>query len=128
MLLIIYLQHVYKGFYAGLTPALVGITPYMGLNFAMYEMMKSLIAISSTSTSIQRTSSSHSPSLNSEESQPYASVSTLKLSEFQTYVKQWGQKLLCGGLAGGLSKFAVYPLDTVKKRLQVYFDIFNVTY
>ncbi len=26
--------------------------------------------------------------------------------------------MLLGGLAGGVSKFIVYPLDTVKKRLQ----------
>ena len=29
------------------------------------------------------------------------------------------QKFVCGSIAGGVSKFAIYPLDTVKKRLQI---------
>ena len=33
---------VLPGLYAGLNPAIVGIAPYMGLNFAIYDSVKSL--------------------------------------------------------------------------------------
>jgi solute carrier family 25 thiamine pyrophosphate transporter 19 len=31
-----------KGFYSGLVPALLSVTPYMGLSFAFYETLKSI--------------------------------------------------------------------------------------
>eukprot|EP01031_Cornospumella_fuschlensis_P038801 gene38801-47189_t len=68
------------GLFAGLGPAVISITPYIGLNFALYESLRSLIP--------------------KDASWPL----------FKTG--------LAGGIAGGLSKLCVYPLDTVKKRMQ----------
>ena len=70
----LYRQKGLPGFYAGASPALLQIIPYMGLNFAIYDFL-----------------SDHATAANSA----YA-----------------------GSISGALSKIAVYPLDTVKRRLQ----------
>ena len=81
----------HSGFYAGLPAALVGITPYMGLNFALYETCKT-------------------------------AVEKLKNTSKSKFNEGSGWKILssglCGAVAGGVSKFAVFPLDTIKKRMQ----------
>lgn len=100
------------GFYAGLTPAVVGITPYMGLNFAIYETMKILTMKTKTLVPPLSSSSSFLPSL------PFISKLHQKYSNEIDKVQEISQKFVCGAVAGGLSKFIVYPLDTIKKRLQ----------
>ena len=64
--------------FAGSGPAVLGIIPYMGLNFALYDYL--------LRNRIQR-----------------GGV---------------GESGVAGAIAGGTSKLMVYPLDTVKKRLQ----------
>jgi len=107
-----FISHTYQakgvpGFYAGLTPAVVGITPYMGLNFALYESFKKLGngKESPVNETVGSSSSSIAPSKSANAGILGVIVSMLK-------------KAVYGGAAGGLSKFTVYPLDTVKKRLQ----------
>jgi solute carrier family 25 thiamine pyrophosphate transporter 19 len=85
-----YVSHTFntygiKGFYTGLGPAIVGVTPYVGLNFAIYETLKTI-------------------------SEKFHNTDDKTLDVVK--------KGLLGGLAGGSAKFLVYPLDTVKKRLQ----------
>lgn len=63
--------------FAGCGPAVLGIIPYMGLNFAIYDYL-------------------------------------VKKGE-RIKVKDAG---MAGLISGGTSKFLVYPLDTMKKRLQ----------
>lgn len=92
-----------SGLYAGLPAALIGITPYMGLNFAFYESTKSALK--------------HIEEINRKE-QINIEVNSGIIRE-----KEWiGWTLLRSGLsgafAGGASKFIVFPLDTVKKRMQ----------
>jgi solute carrier family 25 thiamine pyrophosphate transporter 19 len=89
-----------RGFYAGLSPALVGITPYMGLNFALYE---SFVALSNKIETRLR------GVISSSESSSRRGGNLLAMSK----------TAMCGGIAGGISKFIVYPLDTIKKRLQI---------
>lgn len=81
-----FVYHIYrnksvKGLYAGISPALIGIFPYMGLNFAIYEKMKYVMSN----------------------------------SDNHNFIKNG----ISGAISGGLSKFIVYPLDTIKKRMQV---------
>lgn len=77
-----YVLYTYKtyglrGFFVGLGPAVVGITPYVGLNFGLYEGFKSLCHI--------------------DYQQEPNKLTVVKIG-------------LVGGLAGGISKFLVYPL------------------
>lgn len=66
------------GFLAGSRPAILGIIPYMGLNFGVYDL----------------------------------------LMKYQTNDAAVFNSGLAGAISGSLSKLVVYPLDTVKKRLQ----------
>lgn len=79
----IYKVHGVRGLFAGASPAVVQIVPYMGINFALYDYF-------------------------------------CRVSD-RTNV---GNAALAGAFAGGISKFIVYPMDTVKKRIQA--NTFNV--
>lgn len=65
-----------RAFYAGYSPALVQIMPYMGLNFCIYEKLTK---------------------------NDKRSIATSGFA---------------GSISGALSKVVVYPIDTIKKRLQ----------
>ena len=71
----------------------------MGLNFALYETFKSNLEILDNSLHKLK----FLPEKNSENTSS-------------------GLKILgsgfCGALSGGISKFLVFPLDTIKKRMQ----------
>jgi hypothetical protein len=96
----------HAGFYAGLTPAVIGITPYMGFNFLLYDVFKKLL-------------------------KPYAAggekskavVTTRELSASSSSNLQKVIETLkngaCGGVAGGISKVIVYPLVSYVKLVVV---------
>ncbi|KAF9141286.1 mitochondrial thiamine pyrophosphate transporter [Linnemannia schmuckeri] len=116
----IFRQDGVRGFYRGMTPALIQVIPYMGVMFGSYDSLKQLVAwlkVRAADTSFlsgPSTVSSH----NSETS--YGSTSDPPFKK-----KTFGQILLgledmaCGAMSGVISKTAVYPLDMVRKRLQI---------
>ncbi|KAJ0915060.1 putative mitochondrial carrier domain protein [Helianthus annuus] len=83
----------FRGLYAGLSPTLVEIIPYAGLQFGTYDTFKRW-----TMAWNARRSSDLTPN---EES----------LSSFQL--------LVCGLAAGSCAKAVCHPLDVVKKRFQI---------
>lgn len=83
------------GFYAGLSPALVGITPYMGLNFAIYESTKTF---------------SESPFFQMNSKFGYKEGLEDGNTKAEGTLSAMLRKGLCGAIAGGTSKFIVYPL------------------
>jgi len=93
-----------RGFYVGLTPALIGITPYMGFNFALYE------SFSAMANRLEQ---------QWRDLRAGEGGSGLRLPGPEKMLFSMSKSALCGGVAGGLSKFLVYPLDTIKKRLQI---------
>ncbi|GLJ46065.1 hypothetical protein SUGI_0970450 [Cryptomeria japonica] len=83
-----------RGLYAGLSPTLVEIVPYAGLQFGSYDTFKRWI---------KEWNQAHTMH-NSNESED-------NLSSLQLF--------LCGLAAGTVAKVVCHPLDVVKKRFQV---------
>lgn len=77
----VYRESGLRGLYRGVGPTMIGILPYAGLKFYIYEELKN-----------------HVPE------EHHTSVVT---------------KLACGALAGLLGQTATYPLDVVKRQMQV---------
>jgi hypothetical protein len=75
----------------------VGITPYMGLNFALYETFKKI----GTGQPSQKDLSGDNADLLSPNK---------KKEKKDSAIVALAKKGLCGGAAGGLSKLIVYPL------------------
>lgn len=71
------------GLYRGLTPTALGVAPYVGINFAAYEVFRAMMA----------PDAEHAPS-------------TLA-------------KLACGAAAGSISQTLTYPLDVLRRKMQV---------
>ncbi len=74
-------------FYRGWLPSVIGVVPYVGLNFAVYETLKDL--------SIKQAGLKDETELG---------VVT---------------RLACGAVAGSVGQTVAYPLDVVRRRLQV---------
>lgn len=75
----------------------MGITPYMGLNFALYETFKKI----GTGQPSQKDLSGDNADLLSPNK---------KKEKKDSAIVALAKKGLCGGAAGGLSKLIVYPL------------------
>ncbi|KAJ1926571.1 hypothetical protein IWQ60_003687 [Tieghemiomyces parasiticus] len=71
------------GLYAGLWPTLLGVAPYVALNFQCYEVLRKFFT------------------------PPGADSPTA------------GRKLACGALAGSIAQTITYPLDVLRRRMQV---------
>ncbi|ESL08386.1 mitochondrial carrier protein [Trypanosoma rangeli SC58] len=79
--------HGMKALYSGLIPTLVGIMPYAGCSFAVFETLKSRI-VEWHNLSSEKAISVH-------------------------------ERMAAGGLAGLIAQSATYPLDIVRRRMQV---------
>ncbi|KAK9477329.1 mitochondrial carrier domain-containing protein [Lipomyces japonicus] len=91
----IYNQERLSGFFRGLRPAVSQIVPYMGFFFATYEPCKRVI-------DQQLLADKHHDS--------YLQAS--KMIDFSS-------EALAGMVAGTISKTGVFPLDVIRKRMQV---------
>lgn len=84
-----------NGFYAGCFPAMIQIVPYMGLNFTIYDR---LIATSRSTTA------------NTNDAKGTTATTSIKASvSLSAYA---------GSISGSVSKIIIYPIDTIKRRLQ----------
>ncbi len=83
------------GFFHGLSPALIQVIPRMGLSYLTYDVLKQDF-LCNKRFGTQQQQDSDDPSLS------------------------FAANLVAGGTAGFFSKLVVYPLDTAKRRLQVY--------
>ena len=73
--------------YKGWLPSVIGVVPYVGLNFAVYESLK-------------------------------RELLTVYSLESEKDLSIW-LRLSCGGIAGSVGQTIAYPLDVVRRRLQV---------
>lgn len=81
--------------YRGLVPTLMGIAPYVGLNFAVYETLKGFVM------SRVFDDDDHREQVAIDDELPI----TLKL--------------MCGALAGATAQSITYPLDVIRRRMQM---------
>lgn len=83
-----------RAFYKGLFPTVVGIAPYIGLNFMMYEFLKVFFK--------QRRG---------------FEIKGWRGSDLTfTTVKE---RLACGALAGAVAQTITYPLDVIRRKMQI---------
>ncbi|KAF9396419.1 mitochondrial thiamine pyrophosphate transporter [Podila verticillata] len=112
-------RHIFKqdgipGFYRGMSPALIQVIPYMGIMFGSYDTLKHLTAWMKNKANL----ASHSSSSSSSKA-PSATISSEGSTKSMGQVLLGLEDLLCGALSGVISKTGVYPLDMVRKRLQI---------
>lgn len=79
-----------RALYKGWTPSVIGVIPYVGLNFAVYESLKDLL--------IKR--------------KPFGLVDNN--SELGVVTR-----LACGAAAGTVGQTVAYPLDVIRRRMQM---------
>ncbi|CAO3570294.1 unnamed protein product [Mortierella alpina] len=116
-------QHIFRkdgvqGFYRGMTPALIQVIPYMGVMFGSYDSLKQVASWLKTRAALE----TPKPAFTSA---PASKATFSSTSDPPPQLKTVGRLLLgvedmvCGALSGVISKTAVYPLDLVRKRLQI---------
>ena len=107
-----------RAFYKGWLPSVIGVVPYVGLNFAVYETLKARPALAWQPSAPQQ--ASHATALfRCCSAQPEQDV-TLKQRGL-TDERDLGvvTRLTCGAVAGSVGQTVAYPLDVVRRRLQV---------
>ncbi|KAJ7545068.1 hypothetical protein O6H91_09G105700 [Diphasiastrum complanatum] len=78
-----------RALYKGWLPSVIGVIPYVGLNFAVYESLKDWIV--------------KSPSFGATDGSELSVVT----------------KLACGAAAGTVGQTVAYPLDVIRRRMQM---------
>ncbi|KAF9614937.1 hypothetical protein IFM89_021367 [Coptis chinensis] len=78
-----------RALYKGWLPSVIGVVPYVGLNFAVYESLKDWLI----------------------KSRPFGLVQDTELSV--------PTRLACGAAAGTVGQTVAYPLDVIRRRMQM---------
>ncbi|PIA49094.1 hypothetical protein AQUCO_01300147v1 [Aquilegia coerulea] len=78
-----------RALYKGWLPSVIGVVPYVGLNFAVYESLKDWLV----------------------KSRPFGLVEDAELSV--------PIRLACGAAAGTVGQTVAYPLDVIRRRMQM---------
>ncbi|KAL0412140.1 UNVERIFIED_CONTAM: Mitochondrial adenine nucleotide transporter ADNT1 [Sesamum latifolium] len=79
----------FRALYKGWLPSVIGVVPYVGLNFAVYESLKEWLL----------------------KSNPYGLVEDNELGVVT--------RLACGAAAGTVGQTVAYPLDVIRRRMQM---------
>ncbi|KAG0364239.1 mitochondrial carrier domain-containing protein [Gamsiella multidivaricata] len=109
-----------QGFYRGMTPALIQVVPYMGVMFGSYDTLKQLASWLKTKANLTPMQSLPRPnsSVDLKSKERTASTSDPPIKTLGTLLLGL-EDMLCGAISGVISKTVVYPLDMVRKRLQI---------
>ncbi|GER46367.1 mitochondrial carrier-like protein [Striga asiatica] len=79
----------FRALYKGWLPSVIGVVPYVGLNFAVYESLKDYLI----------------------KSKPFGLVEDNELGVVT--------RLACGAAAGTVGQTVAYPLDVIRRRMQM---------
>ncbi|PON82471.1 Mitochondrial carrier protein [Trema orientale] len=79
----------FRALYKGWLPSVIGVVPYVGLNFAVYESLKDWLI----------------------KTKPFGLVEDSELSVTT--------RLACGAAAGTVGQTVAYPLDVIRRRMQM---------
>jgi Mitochondrial carrier protein len=110
-------------FFQGLSPNLIAVVPQIAITFATYERASAAAewalrhSLPSFIDKLTALAGAEGEAAATEKPSASSSSATTGTGKESTTLLQLSQAL-GGGIAGAVSKFAVYPLDTVKKRLQ----------
>ncbi|KAG0504078.1 hypothetical protein HPP92_004150 [Vanilla planifolia] len=85
----VYREEGFRALYKGWLPSVIGVIPYVGLNFAVYESLKDWLV--------------KSKAYMCEDDQDLGVVT----------------KLACGAAAGTVGQTVAYPLDVIRRRMQM---------
>ncbi|XP_072991905.1 mitochondrial adenine nucleotide transporter ADNT1-like [Typha latifolia] len=85
----VYREEGFRALYKGWLPSVIGVIPYVGLNFAVYESLKDWLI----------------------KSNPFGFVENSELSVTT--------RLACGAAAGTVGQTVAYPLDVIRRRMQM---------
>lgn len=91
-----------SNFYRGFSPTILGMLPYAGMSFLTHDLLIDLF---------------RSPLLAPYTIKPDSTVSTQRGGK-KHQLKAWAE-LAAGGLAGMASQTASYPLEVIRRRMQV---------
>lgn len=86
-----------RGLYRGYVPTVLGMIPYAGVAFYSYEVLKLQMMVHFSSATTK-----------------------LSLDGSGTVVLTIPATLVCGGLAGAMAQTVSYPLDVVRRKMQVH--------
>lgn len=104
-------QNSIRAFYRGYSITVLGMIPYAGLSFSSFEFIKKKIVHNKNDFLTKEItknplSSDHSNNNNTPDSTKY-------------YVLTVPGKLICGGLTGIVAQTITYPLDVVRRHMQL---------
>lgn len=85
-----------RGLYRGYVPTVLGMIPYAGVAFYSYEVLKAQMMVR------------------------FSFATKLSLDGSGTVVLTIPATLVCGGLAGAMAQTVSYPLDVVRRKMQVH--------
>ncbi|XP_027079642.1 mitochondrial adenine nucleotide transporter ADNT1 [Coffea arabica] len=85
----VFMEEGPRALYKGWLPSVIGVIPYVGLNFAVYESLKDWLV----------------------KSRPLGLIQESELSVTT--------KLACGAVAGTIGQTVAYPLDVIRRRMQM---------
>ncbi|CAD6332684.1 unnamed protein product [Miscanthus lutarioriparius] len=85
----VYREEGFRALYRGWLPSVIGVVPYVGLNFAVYESLKDWLL----------------------QTNPFGLANDNELHV--------GTRLGCGAVAGTIGQTVAYPLDVIRRRMQM---------
>ena len=96
-----------RGLYGGITPTLIGIIPYAGISFATFETLKGTYVQAAQQQRRQK------------EQKQQGGGGGEGIDGSAAAEMPVATRLLFGGLAGLFAQSVTYPLDIVRRRIQV---------